>query len=289
MSVVSITESWSGITWSGDSNQRTTVRVFLVETDTPGRGVFTFPISSGGVTVPKEGTAHPDISQFRSGVPTITAQGPTLFEIRIGYSAAGIAGGYEAENPYADPLSQPADISWEDEDRAVQYDVDLDRQLAMNTLGEMFDPPLTRQVSDPVLVIERNEAAFSPQTKLNYQDTVCDHGFWGAAAGQARMGKIRARKVQAKTPYWRTGYRVVFRMQLPPGTSPADAWKRQVLDRGTMYRGDDDVLYGTPNGEFVLLDEDGYKTTKDKPHWLYFTEFKSVNWGQLGINSGDVG
>jgi hypothetical protein len=56
-----------------------------------------------------------------------------------------------------------------------------------------------------------------------------------------------------------------------------------------MYRGNDDVLYGTPNGEIVLLDEDGHKTTKDKPHWLYFTEYKSVNWGPLGINSGDVG
>ena len=284
MSVVSITESWSGITWGGDSEQRTTVRVFLVETDTPGRGVFTFPISSGGVTVPKEGTAHPDISQFISGVPTITAQGPTLFEIRIGYSAAGIAGGYEAENPYADPLSQPADVSWEDEQELIPYDVDLAGNATITAAGEPIDPPLTRTVSDPVLLIERNEAAFSPQTKLNYQDTVCNHVFWGAEAGRPRMGQIRARKVQAKTAYWRVGYRVVFRMTTPHGA--ANAWKRVLLHQGHIYLDANGIQRRFADGAVKLLAEDGKPLAFGKlARTLKFVEFEEASWAPLGINN----
>lgn len=293
MNVVSITESWSGITWSGDSSQRITTRSFLVETDTAGRGLLTFPLSSGGVTIPAQGTQHPDDGEFFSGVPAITAKGPTLFEVRIGYVAAGSSGssGSLQANEYLDPLSQPADISWEDEDRMVEYDTDLDNKPVVSSLGQPFDPPLQRPISDPVLVIERNEAAFDPDTKLTYQDTVCEEVFWGAAAGRARMGKIRARKVLAKTPYWRVGYRVAFRMNTPAGVDDADAWKRQVLDRGTRYLGvidGEDIVCDTPNGEIELLDADGYQTTADEPHWLYFREFKDASWTALGIDSGDV-
>lgn len=284
MNVVSITESWSGIVWSGDPNQRTTTRSFLVETDTPGRGVFNFPISSGGVTVPKEGTAHPDAAEFISGVPTITPKGPTLFEIRIGYVAMGISGGDEAANPYADPLSQPADISWEDEERMVPYDVDLAKNATITMAGEPIDPPLARPVSDPVLVIERNEAAFTPQTKLNYQDTVCNHVFWGAEAGRARMGRIPARKVYAKTPYWRVGYRVTFRMR-GPGDA-ASAWKRVLLHQGHLYLDANGVQRRFADGAVKLLAEDGKPLALGQAAKTQtFVEFAEASWTALGLGN----
>ncbi|HUX00922.1 MAG TPA: hypothetical protein VMY35_08070 [Phycisphaerae bacterium] len=288
MSVVSVAESWSGITWSGDYNERQTVRAFTVETSTPGRGVFSFPLTSGGVTIPAQGTPHPDAAEFISGVPQITARGPTYFEIRIPYVATGIAGA--EPNPNLTPLDQAAEISWDDDDREVAYDVDLDGNVVSNAWDQPFDPPLTRSVSDPILVIERNEAAFDPDTKLDYQDTICAEDFWGAPAGRARMGKIRARSVNAATPYWRVAYRIAFRMNTPAGVADADAWKRAVLDKGTIYKGDGDdkTLHATPNGEQVLLDADGRATDAANPHWIYFTEFKTKGWSPLGIDRNEI-
>lgn len=289
MNVVSITESWSGITWAGDYNQRTTTRSFLVETDTPGRGVFSFPISSGGVTIPNQGTRHPDDANFYSGVPFIDVKGPTLFEIRIGYVATGIAGGAEAENPYADPLSQPADISWTAEVRSVEYDVDLDGNAAITSAGEPIDPRLTREIKDPVLVIERNEAAFNPGDILAFVDTVSSAPFWGAEAGRARLTDLAGRKVNAKMTYWRKTYRIAFRMRTPYGMDAANAWKRTILHQGHLYLDANGVQRRFADGAIKLLAEDGKPLALGtKPLTQSFREFPAVSWAVLGINSGDM-
>jgi len=288
MNIVSATETWSGISWGGDLSQRTTVRCFTVETDEPGRGGFDFPVTSGSVTIPAQGTPHPDDPDFISGVPQITARGPTYFEIRTPYTAQGLSGG-EEPNPNIPPLDQPADVSWEDEEPSLPYDTDVTGQVVQTALGEMINPPLTRTISDPVLVIERNEAAFHPDTKLDYQDTICEETFWGAAPGRARMGKIRARSVHAATPYWRVGYRVVFRMNTPEAIADADAWKRSILHQGSLYADDDGHIFETPNGTLALLDEDGKLVPSGgTPHWLYFTEFKNKSWGPLSINDNEI-
>jgi hypothetical protein len=283
MAVVSIAESWSGVTWSGDTSQAQTVRVFTVETDTPGRGYLDFPMTSNGVTIPAFGTPHPDNEAFLSGVPTITTKGPTFFEVRVPYVAVGIAAG--ENNPNQNPLDEPADYSWSSEVRQVPYDRDLTGALTVNVMGEAPDPPLTREIKDPVLVIERNEAAFDPDDKLAYQDTVSDGSFWGAPAGRARLTDLDGRSVNASVPYWRKAYRIVFRMRTPDGVDDADAWKRFILHQGTKYIDGNGAVQLAPNGQLVLLAADGTRTTKDNPTWLGpFVEYPPANWSGLGID-----
>ena len=240
-------------------------------------------MTSGGVTIPAIGTPHPDNSAFYSGVPSINARGPTYFEIRVPYVAAGIAG--EPPNKNTNPLDEPADFSWTSEMRTVPYDRDIDDTLVANSFGDPFDPPLTREIKDPVLVIERNEAGFDPDDKLNFQDTVSDGAFWGADGGRCRLSDLDGRSVNASTPYWRKTYRIVFRMRTPKGVAAADAWKRCVADMGFNYFDNQtpprkcSILTGTP--EYL----DGKGHLGDGTSWVYFVEYPTANWSQLGINN----
>jgi hypothetical protein len=180
----------------------------------------------------------------------------------------------------------PPDVSWEDSTRSEPVDCDLLGSPYCNTIDQYFDPPFHEEFSDPLLVYERNEAAFTPSTKLTYEDTLCSDaaGFWGAAAYQPRMLRIRAKLVQAPTPYWRVRYEIVFRMRLPSGQSTGNAWTRYVLNRGTMYRPSaGSPPQPDPNHAIVLLAQNGTKTTAAAPYYRVFIRFSGISWTALGI------
>jgi len=276
MAIVSIKEGYTGVEAGGSVSRegvkRTATRVYTVVTDATSRGLWTFPITDGTLIIPAAGTAHPDDGDLYSGVPIVVAKGPAYFEVRVPY-----------ETEYEDPLAAAAELSWDDAERQVQYDTDLDGTPVANTLGEPFDPPRTKPVSDPVLIIERNQAAFDPDDKLLFQDTVCAEVFYGAAIGRAKMGKIKARSVAAETPYWRVRYEITFRMKTPTGVPDAKAWWTQLLNQGVKYLDGDGNLQLSPNGELLLLAADGTKTTAAAPHWLYFRDYPDQSWAALGL------
>ena len=283
--IISILEGYTGVESGGSGrgagSKRTATRVYTVVTDNPADSpVWAFPVTDDIVTIPAAGDPHPDYWAMKSGKPHVVKKGPTYFQVRVPYETNDPS---NSQQNHEDPLSAPADISWDDSERTVAYDRDMDNNPVVNTMGEPFDPPLTRSVSDPVLIIERNQAAFYPDDKLSFQDSVCSHQFWGADLGRARMGKIKARTCYGETFYWRVRYEIIFRMHTPAGVTPADAWHRQILNQGVNYKDADGKTHPSPNGELVLLAADGTKTDESSPHWLKFREFPALNWMPLGL------
>ena len=277
MSVVDCIEGYTGVEFSGDDSAYRMTRAFTVLTDDPADGLLVVKTA-----LPAAGEAHPENAWYTAGVPKITKRGPTLFAVKVVYSTSA----WPTFPQVQDPLSEPADISWEDADNNLPYDRDMDDEPVVNVLGEPFDPPLRRNVSDPVLIIERNQAAFTPTTKLTYQDTICTEVFYGAGIGKARMGRIRARLVNAApTPYWRTRYEIIFRMITPPGTPEGKEWWRCILNQGVKYLlAPDGMVQLTGNGEVVSLNEDGTQVPLGgDPYWLYFREFPDQSWAALGL------
>jgi len=275
MAVVEVRYGYTGVEYSGDESAYRMTRACTVITDDPADGQIVV-----AAALPAPGTAHPDAANFYSGVPQINRRGPTLWDVKIVYVTGGLVTFPQEE----DPLSEPADISWDDGEYSVLYDMDIDGEEVVNSMGEPFDPPLMRDISDPVLIIERNQASFSPTTKLTYQDTICAEVFYGAAVGRAKMGKIKARSVYAAVAYWRARYEVQFRMNTPADVPDEKAWWRCILDQGVKYKDADGNVQLTPNGELVLLAADGTRIPLgDPPHWLYFREYADVSWAALGL------
>ena len=287
MSVTSIREGYTSVEAGGTAELRTATRVFTVTTSSPAdRGLFTWPISAGGVTIPAPGTEHPDDEAYSSGLPAVAKRGPAYFDVRVPYEAA------------ADPLGEPADISWSSSERQVAYDMDLqDPPVAVvNSMGEPFDPPLTRVVGDPVLTIERNQAAYEPEDQLTYGDSVSSEPFWGAHAGRARLLTMQARTVNpgyGRSLYWRVRYEIAFRMRTPPDLPPAKSWWRAVLNQGYRFK----RLVGgeakemQPDGILHVLRVSDSVEDRTLPEaeqgdvWLYFQECAEENWAALGLEA----
>lgn len=290
MSITSILEGYTGVDAGGNGTGqnliRTATRVFTaVSSDPTDKGLWTFPVTDGTIIIPVRGTPHPDNGYYVSGEPVVTTKGPGYFEVKVPYQTPDQRDPTRHE---VNPLSLPAQLSWSDAEREVAYDEDLQDldgfgELVVNSMNEPFNPPLTRHISDPVLTIVRNQAAFSAADKLLYQDTICEEVFWGAAVGRARLARISARNVLAETPYWSVTYEIHFRMKTPSGTTAAHAWWHQVLDQGVKYKDAGGKTHYMPAGELCLLKADGTRTTPDSPHWLYFQEYFNESWAALGF------
>jgi hypothetical protein len=292
MAIVNIKKGWTGVEASGSGRGKslvlTTTEVYTVlESDLTHGPLFDFPLTDGTVTIPARGTDHPVKSAYKSLQPSVSLKAPGYFEVKVQYQTVNPS---DPDDSDEDPLAAPAVIGWGDSVRQVEYDVDLDGTPVANVLGQLFEPRLTREVCDPVLTIERNEAAFDPDVKLVYQDTVCSEVFWGAAVGRARLARITAQSVEAETPYDKVRYEVVFRMKTPTGVAAAKAWWRSVANTGTRYKPNAAFpalgTEPTPNGEVWLLKANGeHETNPASVVWLYFREFADASWASLGINN----
>jgi hypothetical protein len=251
MSVVSIKEGFSGVTADGDNRAWHAVRVFTLLTDNSAdRGIFTYPLVDPAFasihdgtevshTIPAMGTAHPDNGYYVSRVPKVTKKGPRYFEVQVPYDSGDPAINWKTQNPFL----WPAQVSWDAAEYEVPYEEDMYDPSStghgtptLYTDGSPVDPPMTKKIHDPLLIIERIEASFTPSTAVTYTDTVCnDSTFAGALAGQPRMNKIAAKFTPAATSYWTTRYEIQFRMILPPGVDEIVAWNRRILNRPSYY------------------------------------------------------
>lgn len=293
MSIINITKGWKDLAATGGKFDGKTFEIFSFVTDDPTDTPvsFDFPVTVGGVTIPKAGTRHPDKRGYRCGHPQVSLVCPTFFNVRVNYSGSTNAAGEQSETDTNDPLSEPAEISWSDASSTEAVDQAFNGYPLVNTVGEPFDPPPTEEFKDTVLTITRNEAGFTPNVKRDYQDTVCNGAFWGAEAGRARMIQINADKVNGIVVYWRKKYVIQFRMLTPQGVKPLHAWCRRVLNHGFRYKDDEGKIRGIkdadgqPLSQPKLLALDGtLLKDDDDPVYLLFQRFLLKNWGPLGLN-----
>lgn len=124
-----------------------------------------------------------------------------------------------------DPLSRPPDISVDFDQFQEPFDVDLVGQSLVTSAGQKFDPPVMRDDSRPVIVIERNEPTFDYTVAANYKDAINSDivlGFQPLTL-KLRMGARRA--YENGVIFWRVRYQLSYKFP---------DWRFHLIDQGTM-------------------------------------------------------
>jgi hypothetical protein len=282
MAVVDILEGFTGVVAGGDWRQKNAVRIFTLTTGSAADGpLFAWPITAGD-TIPAPGTAHPGNANYYSGVPQVTRRGPMFWDVRVPYETPDPSG-----NQYQDPLDMPAEIEWRSNRRTVPYDKDLDNHETVNTLpgefAEPINPSPTREISDIVFILTRNQAAFAGSIKA-YQDTICNETFYGWAVGRSRMVDIGTRTVHTDAEdYYQCRYEAHIRYNTPTDVLAAKAWWKSLLNTGMNYIHTDGTLQKSETGQPVKLAADGKRILTGPAHWLYFREYFNATWAALGL------
>jgi hypothetical protein len=188
MAVTSVTEIWDSRDGSSDEMfVDTLTRQFRVRTDSMLDGPSTISVANG---LPRRW----DIYQDPNGFPDLFARcqklavkqtdDPFTWIATATYTSKRVfkeeakqaqKGGNQVDQ---NPLNRPPDISWSltTYQRAVAFDASDGRPI-MNSAADKFDPPIEIDDSRLVLVYSRNEATFTAQLALDYQDAV-NSGVW---------------------------------------------------------------------------------------------------------------
>ena len=110
-----------------------------------------------------------------------------------------------------------AKYSWDEytEQEAIYYD--FNGKPVTNSSGEMFDPPLTRTVSCPLLRCTRATQNFDPTNIMRYKDAI-NSAQWGPwPAFSAKCVELKAvQEVQKGVRLWRETSAFAFRLRSAP-------------------------------------------------------------------------
>ena len=199
----------------------------------------------------------PNIAQTASGIPqryfpyvtassvdlaavvtelTVTqANSPYHYHIEAIYSTESGNQSDEQDNP----LAEPADIDWTFETIQQPIIGTPDQNISIigstaflsgavkSPAGEIYNPPPMMDESRPVVTISRNEASFSVQNAVLYQNAVNSDFFFGVPARCAKMRGITGRKETRKgLTFWRVTYTIAFKR---------DSWDLYVTNYGNLY------------------------------------------------------
>lgn len=137
------------------------------------------------------------------------------------------------------PLAEPADIDWSFETIQQPIIGTPDQNISIigstaflsgavkSPAGEVYNPPPMMDESRPVVTVTRNEASYSVQNAVLYQNAVNSDVFFGVPARCAKMRGISASKETRKgITFWRVTYTIAFKR---------DTWDLYQLNFGTVY------------------------------------------------------
>jgi len=152
---------------------------------------------------------------------------------------------WSAPQDFADPTARPPEIHYGFRREVIPIARALDYMTppppfphdiaVVNSAGEPFDPPITREISRPILRIVRNEwdpgvsggIGYDNAIAMAYVDTINSDDFIGALPKQVKMAGITAdRHFESGMLYWRVTYELHFRQE---------TWDVQVLDQGMRH------------------------------------------------------
>jgi hypothetical protein len=186
-----------------------------------------------------------------------------------------------------DPTQLPPKISWSGVRRDEVVDVDEDDKPVVNSAGDPFDPPITRDASSPTMVVTRNERTYDDGIAVQYRQSVNEAEFFGHAPGTVKCADIRAES--ADSPSIGRYYVVTYEFELVDGS-----WQPEVLDLGLRQRNttsgarEQIVIDGTPATSPVLLDGQGQPLAADAVtggayFLLSFKTYKTRDFASLGL------
>ncbi|GAF73804.1 unnamed protein product, partial [marine sediment metagenome] len=175
---------------------------------------------------------HADIPQLWDAYPNETwtyvsdvsvkpASGPTHFKAIVTYVST------------PDPLNEDPEITWSFAVSNEPVDRDIDGKPLVNSAGESFDPPITKDANDIVLHIVRNEAGFNSIVADNYKGAVNGDMFFGFGPGRVKCININGVKTRAAAlTFWQVTYEFQFRRWQGIPNTPNVGWIRRILDEG---------------------------------------------------------
>ncbi len=129
------------------------------------------------------------------------------------------------------PLNHPTQFRWERVDLEESRTKDLDGKFFVNVNGGPLRNPPKFPISRLRLIIEKNEAVYSPGVAFAYGNTVNRDPFLGQASETAKMELPTAvEQFNSGAPngfYWKIVYAIEFKV---------DKWNPvQVLNEGTFF------------------------------------------------------
>ena len=186
-----------------------------------------------------------------------------------------------------EPLDKTPKISWSFATSNEPIDTDTYGDPIVNSAGESFDPPITMDVDDLVLRIEKNQSNYDELQAAEYKNAVNSDYFWGYAPGTCIL-KIYDGSQQriAGLTYWVVNYEIQIRW---------DGWKRRIVNEGFRYKtgtqtdsiDDYKIAKDTDNNPLsspILLNTDGTRLpTGSDPVFLEFELYKSLPFATLGL------
>jgi hypothetical protein len=192
-------------------------------------------------------------------------------------------GAYDATQLPSNPVDWPLRISHSFAKFESVADEDTDGNAILNSAGDYFDPPVTRDDSRPILRIQRNEKEFDPDTAFKYKDAVNKDPFFGADPGTVKCADIQAELSFNNDVGW--FYACTYEFEYNP-----DGWEKQILDMGLKYLDATDTLVpvmekGIPATSPVLLDGGGgILASGDDPVFLKFKVYPEVDFAPLNLD-----
>jgi hypothetical protein len=164
------------------------------------------------------------------------------WRVTCSYEMAGVSGNPLPENQEIDPVFAPVEMSTDDVARVKKLDRDRTGAFIVNSAGEDFQDPVTKEQYFPTLTVEKNlPVTFDILShKLAFVGKTNSASWFGYGADQWLCGSIAARVATKRTPSNLTFVYLATTYQLALKT---DTWNETRKDQGYNYRsGPDDAL-----------------------------------------------
>lgn len=259
MAVDKVTGNWKGLGADAGADGAEVPQYFDVTFDNNDppeqRPLLAWSATDGTTSVPALYSPHPYSSRLFVRRKNVDPIGPFHFRVNVYYSSRPVTPAGDSEfDPFANPLEKPWEVEWDFVETNEPIDRDIHGRPILNSVGESYDPPIMRKVSDLLLTIRRNEGNFNYLRADRYKDALNADYFYGFAPGIVRCVKYRGRRAFTGVMfYWQVTY--AFQMR-------RDGWLRRILDQG--YRTKVLALSGTVTVE-AIEDDAGNKVSQPWP------------------------
>ena len=233
MAVTEVKEDWRGLEADSGTDGASVPRVFAVQFDTADdpekRPILAVEANDGTTRVPRLYETHPQKPWLYVNNHSVEPIGPFDFRVSVNYTNRYSRGSEEKFDPTMNPLDQPWEIEWGFAVHNEKIDRDISGEPLVNSSGESFDPPVTRDFYDLVLRITRNEEAYDPIKASDYKGSINGDIFFGFAPGLVKCTQLNARSArQADLWYWIVTYEFQMRKL---------GWQLRLIDEGFRTKG----------------------------------------------------
>ena len=300
MSIINVTEGPSPDTTAGIDGASAS-RIFHVQFDESDDPAIRPQLAWGAAGIPEIYQPHPFSSWLYVQNKTVRKIGGFDYEVTVNYTTSSKQDSNESE--LIDPLSRPPEIEWNFTVSNEKIDRDIEGKAIVNSAGESFDPPITKDVYDLVLRITRNQSNFNHLQAAEYIGAINSDYFYGFEPGMVRCTNYSGRKIRVGSlSYWQVTYEFQIRYAEVSGVNTG--WKRRILDQGMhTYDGLDDEGYvkwkkipvkddkgnNVPTSEPFPLDGNGNKLpgarhTAREHEFEEFDIYPSLSFSILGLD-----